>query len=274
MKQFAVIGNPISHSKSPEIHTAFAAQLMIELNYIKLLADEGQFATTAQAFFEHGIGANVTVPFKEEAMQFADTLSEDARLAGAVNTLAKKNGQIIGDNTDGIGLVRDIRDNHGYSLSDKRILIIGAGGAARGVILPIARETPASITIANRTHEKATLLAKQFNALTNITARPLTELNQPFDIIINATSTSLSGETLNLNPAIFHSAGLAYDMMYGNHPTAFMQLAEKYGTNAVDGLGMLVEQAAQSFQIWHGTRPETTGVIKKIRAQLKEPSKN
>lgn len=268
MKKFAVIGNPIAHSKSPEIHAAFAAQFDINLRYTKLLANEGKFAPTAVSFFERGAGANVTVPFKEDALRFAEELSQDAELAGAVNTLSRQGGIIKGDNTDGIGLVRDIRDNYQYPFTDKTVLIIGAGGAARGVILPIARENPTSITIANRTHDKAAALVKQFNHYATISALTFEQLSQPFNIIINATSASLTGQHLPLNCQVFSPDTLAYDMMYASEATPFMQLASACGATAVDGLGMLVEQAAKSFEIWHGILPETRSVIANLRRNL------
>lgn len=267
MKQFAVIGNPIAHSKSPEIHSAFAAQFGITLQYERLLANIGQFDLFAHNFFEYGVGANVTVPFKEDALKFADELSDEARLAGAVNTLLRQNNLIKGDNTDGIGLVRDIRDNHNVSLTNQKILLLGAGGAAKGVVLPIAREKPHSITIANRTPQKAEQLARQFTDYTNTIATSFEALTTPFDIIINATSASLSGQKLPLNPALFTNQTFAYDMMYGAKPTAFMQLAQSQGSKAVDGLGMLVEQAAKSFEIWHQVKPDTRPIIQGLQAQ-------
>ncbi len=268
MKQFAVIGNPIAHSKSPAIHTAFAAQFDIHLSYIKLLAGKGQFSPIATGFFERGTGANITVPFKEEALRFADELSQEARIAGAVNTLSRQGGVIKGDNTDGIGLVRDICNNHGFDFTGKKVLIIGAGGAARGVILPLAGENPTSISITNRTYAKAVALAEHFSDYTSIDAIPLAELSQPFDIVINATAASLTGQHLTLSSDIFNSGTIAYDMMYARQATPFMQFADSCGATAVDGLGMLVEQAAKSFAIWHGIMPETADVITKIRATL------
>lgn len=268
MKQFAVIGNPIAHSKSPDIHAAFAAQFEIQLNYERLLAKEGKFASTASRFFEYGIGANVTIPFKEAALQFADECSEAANLAGAVNTLSRQGDVIKGDNTDGIGLVRDIRDNHNVSFNNQNILIIGAGGASRGVILPIAKEAPLRITIVNRTLVKAQALSRQFAPYADIQASAFDELSQPFDIIINATSASLNGEALNLPNNIFDIETLAYDMMYGGKPTPFMQFAVESGAMAVNGLGMLVEQAAQSFEVWHGVAPTTQPVINMLRNKL------
>lgn len=268
MKQFVVIGNPIAHSKSPEIHTTFAEQFGISLQYQRLLANRGAFVICAKHFFEHGSGANITVPFKEDAKQFADVLSDDARLAGAVNTLSQDNGKIKGDNTDGVGLVRDIRDNHGQTFTQKNILIIGAGGASRGVILPIARENPKAITIANRTHEKAQKLTELFSQHTHINAKTFDELNTPFDVIINATSASLSGQKLPLPSQAISTNTFAYDMMYGAEPTAFMQFTKSHGATTADGLGMLVEQAAKSFEIWHGVKPETQDIIENIRSQL------
>ncbi len=268
MKQFAVFGNPIAHSKSPEIHQAFARQFDIDLSYQKILVSEGKFTVFASRFFESGAGANVTVPFKEDARQFADKLSDEAELAGAVNTLSRQHGVIIGDNTDGIGLVRDIRDNYGQTFCDKKLLIIGAGGASRGVILPLAKESPQFITLVNRTPEKAVQLAKRFLPYAVITPCTFAELNTPFDIIINATSSSLSGQQLPLCRHIVGNHTFAYDMMYGARPSAFMQFAEKHGAKAADGLGMLVEQAAESFAIWHGVKPQTREVIAMIRAIL------
>lgn len=269
MKQFVVIGNPIAHSKSPEIHLAFAKQLDISLQYQKLLAEIGEFSTCAQHFFKHGYGANVTVPFKENARQFANELSDEARIAGAVNTLTYKKGKIKGDNTDGVGLVKDIRNNHEKTFTRKNVLIIGAGGASRGVILPIAKENPQSITIVNRTHVKAQQLAKLFNRYTHINAKTFEKLNTPFDIIINATSASLSEQKLPLPTQIIDKNTFAYDMMYSAKPTTFMQFAQSQGATTADGLGMLVEQAAKSFEIWHGVEPVTKTVISTMRQQLK-----
>lgn len=269
MKQFVVIGNPIAHSRSPEIHTAFASQFDISLNYERLLAEVGKFSPTAMRFFERGTGANVTVPFKEDALRFADELSEVARLSGAVNTLTRKHGVIKGDNTDGIGLVRDIRDNYGVALCDKNVLIIGAGGAARGVLLSIAQEAPNSLTIVNRTEAKAHQLASLFTDYAQLNVQTFEQLSQPFDIIINATSASLLGESLMLKSTIFTANTLAYDMMYGAKPTAFMRFAVESGATAIDGLGMLVEQAAQSFEIWNGVKPNTNPVINHLRESLR-----
>lgn len=282
MKKFAVFGNPIAHSKSPEIHQAFAKQCGISLSYEKKLVEVGQFNQFAECFFTNGgSGANVTVPFKEDALRFADKLTDRAKLSGAVNTLAQKDSVIVGDNTDGIGLVTDIVTNHQQSLTDKKILIIGAGGAAKGVIVPLAEQCPKSITIVNRTVEKADNLAKHFTDYIDsriaIGACGFSELdndtdtkrgNKTFDVIINATSVALSGQTLNLPSDIFTDKVFAYDMMYGAKPTAFLQFAQNNGATVTDGLGMLVEQAAKSFEIWHGVKPDTDSVIKAIRYQM------
>lgn len=273
MKLFSVIGNPIAHSKSPEIHVAFAAQFDIAIDYRRLLAEVGKFNATALHFFERGSGANVTLPFKEDALNFADELSPVAQAAGAVNTLSRQGGIIKGDNTDGIGLVRDIQENYGVSLRDKSVLIVGAGGAARGVLLPIISEKPASLSLVNRTEAKAQALAEQFADQLPIAVETFATLSQPFDIVINATSASLSGNELPLPTEIFSVDTLAYDMMYGKYPTAFMQSAADCGATAVDGLGMLVEQAAKSFEIWHGVVPETPSVIKMLRQQLQSSDK-
>ncbi|MGY0399834.1 MAG: shikimate dehydrogenase [Ostreibacterium sp.] len=268
MKQFAVIGDPIAHSKSPDIHSAFAAQFGIQLTYTKLLADKQRFVTITTDFLTQGVGVNITLPFKEDALRVADELSDDAKRIGAVNTLTKKNGLVKGANTDGVGLVRDIRDNYGVEFTNKKVLVIGAGGASKGIILPIARENPQLIMVVNRTDERAVLLAKQFADYAKISAITFDELKTAFDIVINATSASLSGQKLALNPDIFAKTTLAYDMMYGAKPTPFMQLASQHGAMAVDGLGMLVEQAAESFNIWHGVLPDTKSVISQIRAML------
>lgn len=268
IKQFAVFGNPIAHSQSPSIHLAFAEQFKIALNYEKIFVNTGEFTRVARAFFQRGVGANVTVPFKEEALLFADTLSQAAQLAGAVNTLSLQQGKIVGDNTDGIGLVNDIRDNHQQAFADKKVLIIGAGGAARGVILPIAQQAPQSITLVNRTAKKAVLLAQQFSPHVSLQTTTFEQLNTAFDIVINATSAALSGQSLVLSPHVIQAQTFAYDMMYGINPTTFMQWAENHGATTSDGLGMLVEQAAASFAVWHGVKPQTQCVIAMIRRQL------
>ncbi|MPV86879.1 shikimate dehydrogenase [Ostreibacterium oceani] len=294
MKYFAVIGNPIAHSRSPEIHDAFAKALGLTINYQRLLSEPAQFTQTVNAFFhrtdvgvEHartecaearnpiaGHGMNVTVPFKEAALQYADELSEAAQIAGAVNTLTNQSGKIKGDNTDGIGLVTDILTNHQWPIADKRVLMVGAGGAARGCLLPILKQQPQQLTITNRSVDKAQSLAEGFQKYGNIDYADYTDyattdtLNRPYDIVINATAASLHGQMIALPAEIFSADTLAYDMMYAKKPTPFMTFAQQHRATAVDGLGMLVEQAAQAFYLWHGEHPETATVIQRIRQSL------
>ena len=264
--RYAVFGNPVAHSRSPAIHQMFAAQEGVAIEYERLLAEPGCFAQAAAAFFAAGgAGANVTVPFKTDACAWADSLSERARAAGAANTLIKQaNGRIHADNTDGLGLVADIGRNFQVALAGKRILLIGAGGAARGVILPLLECRPASLTIANRTAAKAQELA----AIFSIRAAGLGELPAAgFDIIINATSGSLSGQVPTSAPAVFAQCELAYDMAYGRESTAFMRFAAEAGAGrSADGLGMLVEQAAESYRLWRGSSPTTAPVLAALRA--------
>lgn len=265
-----MIGNPIAHSKSPEIHAFFAAQTQQNLTYERLLAPLDGFGATVRRFIhEGGRGANVTVPFKLEAHALATELSERAQAAGAVNTLKFDGNVIFGDNTDGIGLVTDIVRNAGVPVQGKRILLLGAGGAARGAILPLLSEHPLSLTIANRTHSKAIRLAQEFSMrYQNVGANDFAALREPFDIIINATSASLAADVPPLPPAVFGNGTLAYDMMYGKVPTVFMRFATQHGAGVRDGLGMLVEQAAESFLVWRGIRPDTAAVLAQLRAAL------
>lgn len=269
MDTYVVIGNPIAHSKSPEIHQRFARQTDQLLCYQRLLAPLQDFAVSVRDFIERGgKGANVTVPFKLEAYALADTLTERARLAGAVNTLQFGNGMILGDNTDGIGLVADIALNAGATLSGKRILLLGAGGAARGVLLPLLEQKPAELVLANRTAVKAQALAAHFSAYGNLAAVEYGALRGAFDVIINATSASLHAAMPPLPGSVFETATLAYDMMYGQQATLFMEFAMQHGARARDGLGMLVEQAAEAFLLWRGVRPETADVLAGLRAEL------
>lgn len=267
--RYAVIGNPIAHSKSPDIHACFAAQTGQNLLYERLLAPLDGFAETVREFIQQGgKGANVTVPFKLEAFALATSLTERASAAGAVNTLAFDAGTITGDNTDGIGLVSDIVRNAGVAIEGKKVLLLGAGGAARGVLLPVLDQCPAKLVIANRTITKATELASQFALHGPVAASAFDALQEPFDIIINATSASLADDVPPVAPAVFGNGALAYDMMYGKAHTVFMQFAERYGARVRDGLGMLVEQAAESFYIWRGVRPDTASVFAELRAKL------
>lgn len=272
MDRYAVFGNPIGHSKSPLIHQHFAEQTEQCLSYDKQLVAPDQFEQAAKAFFSaEGKGLNITVPFKLEAYAFADQLSERAKQAGAVNTLAlQQDGKILGENTDGIGMLRDITVNLGWQLENKRILLLGAGGAVRGVLGPLLGAEPESVVIANRTLAKAAQLAEQFSTQGNVQSCAYKELaGQCFDIVINGTAASLSGDLPPLPAKLLSSGACCYDMMYGREPTVFMRWAQQHNAAAVaDGLGMLVEQAAESFFLWRGVRPTTQAVISLIRHQL------
>ena len=263
---YAVIGNPVAHSKSPLIHTAFAQQTGQDLVYETLLAPADGFAATAAAFRERGgRGLNVTLPFKGEAFRFATRLSARARAAEAVNTLKFDSHEISGDNTDGAGLVNDLERNLGCRLRGLRVLLLGAGGAARGVVEPLLERQPVRPVLANRTLDKAQRLAQSFGgALEASTYAALA--GRQFDLVINATSASLAGELPPLPPGIFAHGALAYDMMYGRGETPFLVFARSEGAaSRADGLGMLVEQAAESFFIWRGVRPDSAAVLQQLR---------
>lgn len=270
--RYAVIGNPIEHSKSPRIHRAFAEQTGEELVYERLLGDPARFAEDIQNFLDSGgRGLNVTVPFKEEALRLVDELTPRARAAGAVNTLAlQPDGTLLGDNTDGVGLVRDLADNQGFDFHGKRILLLGAGGAARGVVRPLLEQEPDLLVIANRTAAKARQLAQELkDGRVEVRGVGLDELKgQPFDLIINATAAGLEGKVPAIPPECLATGGWIYDMMYGNEPTAFVRWGQRHGAaRALDGLGMLVEQAAESFRIWRGVSPATEAVIEELRSE-------
>lgn len=270
--RYAVFGNPVRHSRSPQIHAAFAAQTQQSLSYRAHLVELGRFDSTARDFFAGGgKGFNVTVPFKLDAFAFAQELSERARRAGAVNTMALQgDGTVYGDNTDGVGLARDITDNLGWQLAERRILILGAGGAVRGILEPLLRHEPDLVVIANRTVEKAQQLARGFGDIGEVRACRFEGLaGNQFDIIINATSASLAGELPPLPGDILNDGCCCYDLMYSVEPTPFMVWAASEMAWAVaDGLGMLVEQAAESFNLWRGVRPSTRPVIEMLRAGL------
>jgi len=260
--RYAVFGHPIAHSKSPQIHAAFARQTRQDMSYEAILAPRDGFASSVVAFIAAGgRGANVTVPFKEEAYRLASRLSPRAQHAGAVNTLVFDDG-ILGDNTDGAGLVADLTRNLRCALAGKRILLVGAGGAARGVIAPLLDQTPAEFVIANRTVGRAQELADLFGR--GVRACGFDALDMPFDLVINATAASLAGELPPLSPRIFTAGTLAYDMMYGRD-TPFLAFARSHGAATADGLGMLVEQAAEAFYLWRGVRPDTAPVIAALR---------
>lgn len=268
MDQYAVVGHPVSHSKSPQIHAMFAEQTRQAMSYSAIEAPLDDFEGVVTAFFQRGgKGLNVTVPFKEQAWSMCHCLSGRARLAGAVNTLyLDQYGKLCGDNTDGYGLVNDLIQQ-GIRLSGKNILIIGAGGAVKGVIQPILNEAPASLTLANRTKSKADELVSVFAKQGSIRSLAFEQLNKPFDLVINGTSASLGGQLPDISSAIFSAETVAYDMMYAQGDTVFNLWAKKNGVHtALDGLGMLVEQAAEAFYIWRGVRPETRDIIQVLRA--------
>jgi len=263
MLNFAVFGNPISHSKSPIIHQHFARQTNINMQYQAIFVPLNDFTNVVADFFASGgCGANVTVPFKLEAFNLADIITERAKLAGAVNTLHKlSNGKLLGDNTDGAGLVRDLSVNMGINITNKNILILGARGAARGIIAPILACKPKLLAISNRTKAKAIELINDFAHLGNI--KVFTNNLAKFDLIINATSSSLTGQNLDLSVIEFHKQTLAYDLAYANDVTLFMQTASNVGIKQTqDGWGMLIEQAAESFNLWHKIMPNTEDLLK------------
>ncbi len=264
--RYAVFGQPINHSKSPRIHQLFAAQTEQTLLYTAQEVSAEQFTATTEAFFaQGGKGLNCTVPLKELAWAWATHKTERAQLAKAVNTLAvQADGLVLGDNTDGCGLVRDLLVNHGITLLGKRILLLGAGGASRGILLPILEQSPACVVIANRTVNKAIDLAAEFVHKGIISGCGFVDLIAcaPFDVILNATSASLSGQLPPLTEGLLAEQGVCYDLAYGNEPTAFVRWGQAHhAAKSLDGLGMLVEQAAEAFFIWRGVYPETQPVI-------------
>ncbi|MGD9659753.1 MAG: shikimate dehydrogenase [Porticoccaceae bacterium] len=271
---YAVFGNPVKHSRSPDIHTRFAAQTGQDISYQRQLVGLEGFREAADRFFANGgRGLNITLPFKVDAYEYADELTPRARRAGAVNTLVRQDsGIILGDNTDGAGMVRDMLVNLGWSLTAKNILILGAGGAVRGVLEPLLQQRPASIAIANRTEAKAMDLANAFADLGAVTGCGFGELGEyPFDVIINGTSASLTGDLPPLPETVVTPTTCCYDMMYASEPTVFLRWAKTLGaTMCADGLGMLVEQAAESFRLWRGVSPNTSAVIAYLRLILAE----
>jgi shikimate dehydrogenase len=274
MDRYAVIGNPIAHSKSPRIHVEFARQTGQVLDYGRILCDPDRFAETVRAFFaEGGRGLNVTVPFKEAAWRLADERSPRAEAAGAVNTLIRlADGRLRGDNTDGPGLVRDLAGNHGFVFAGRQVLLLGAGGAARGVLQPLLETGLSGLTIANRTADKARELARmaasQAAGSGSVTGCGLDGLaGLRFDLILNATSAGLGGEVPPIPDDCLAPGGWTYDMLYGDRPTPFCLWGHGHGAaKALDGLGMLVEQAAESFRLWRGVSPRTAPVIALLRS--------
>jgi len=272
--RYAVMGNPVSHSKSPLIHDAFARQTAQRMTYEAIQVDEGGFAQAVGNFrAAGGKGLNITVPFKQEAWGLADKCSKRARQAEAVNTLVfSDTGDSYGDNTDGVGLVRDLVDNQGACVAGSRVLILGAGGAVRGVLGPLLCEKPREVLIANRTVDKAERLAVDFKSVVSACDFSALAARQ-FDLLINGTSASLAGMQLPLPDGLLAPGAWCYDMMYGDEPTVFMRWGEKQGAaRSLDGLGMLVEQAAESFLLWRGVRPATEPVIRALRGGAKNTS--
>jgi shikimate dehydrogenase len=266
--QYGVFGNPIGHSKSPLIHAAFARQTGQDIEYRAILAPADGFADAIDAFIaEGGKGANVTVPFKQEAYRRASRLTARAEQANAVNTLVFRDGEIIGDNTDGVGLLRDITRNLNTPIRDRRLLLLGAGGAACGIVGPLLGECPASLTIVNRTAARALSLAERFAASGPVSGGGYDALaGRQFDIVIDATSASLGGSMPALPLGLFAPGSLAYEMMYGLDDAPFCVFAREQGAGTIaEGLGMLLEQAAESFFVWRGIRPDCAPVAEILR---------
>ena len=269
--RYAVMGHPIAHSKSPFIHRRFAAQTGEPVAYDALLVEPGGFRAAVERFrAQGGGGLNVTIPFKEEAFALASRRTGRAERAGAVNTLWFEGAAVCGDNTDGVGLVRDLARNLGVVVEARSVLLLGAGGAARGVIGPLLDEKPRRIAIANRTASRAAELAGRFASQGPVSAVALDALPAGgFDIVINATAASLSGELPPVPRGTLRAGGIAYDTAYAANPTPFVEWGTREGASvATDGLGMLVEQAAESFRLWRGQEPLTAPVIDALRAQI------
>jgi shikimate dehydrogenase len=269
---YAVMGNPVSHSKSPRIHGLFAEQTGQRLQYTAIQVDPGGFEQAVRNFVANGgRGLNVTVPFKTNAWELSDTRTPRAESAGAVNTIVvQAQGVLHGDNTDGAGLINDIVKNQGGVIAGRSILLLGAGGAARGVLGPLLEQRPRELLIVNRTADRAVALAQSFSRLGAVAGCGYDDLaERRFDLVVNATSASLHGELPPLPDRVLAEGAWCYDMMYGAAPTPFMRWAEQRRAGKVsDGLGMLVEQAAESFFLWRGVRPETAPVIALLRREL------
>ena len=274
MDRFCVMGNPIEHSRSPWIHARFAALMGHNLHYDKRLVPLDGFMQAITAFrAEGGLGCNITVPFKFEAAQLARHLSPRAQLAGASNFLHFRNDGIHADNTDGAGLVNDIQNNAGVALAGCDVLLIGAGGASAGVLGPLIASQARRITVANRTLDKAKALVARHAALAQahgveIDSAELTTVQTPYDVVVNATASSLSGAGVPVSPSVLKPGALALDMMYGPAAAGFMNWAHAYQAIPRDGLGMLVEQAAEAFRLWRGVRPPSAQVLAELRATL------
>lgn len=275
---YAVLGNPIAHSKSPMIHRLFAEQTDQDLTYEAILVDpeETSFqAKVAQLSAQGYKGLNITVPFKLDAFELADQLSERAQLAQAVNTFHFKEGKILGDNTDGIGLINDIEINAGFAIQGKTVLILGSGGAVQGILDPLLQKQPGLVHIANRTAKRAQVLSDRFTAACDLTSSDWSSiplLEQGYDLIINGTAASLEGKLLPIEPQLIGENSLVYDMMYGTEPTCFLDWAKQHQPQCQvrDGLGMLVGQAAEAFRIWRGVEPQMQPVIEAIQTQMRQ----
>jgi shikimate dehydrogenase len=269
--RYAVIGNPIAQSKSPFIHSTFAALTGQDLEYTRIEGELGGFAKAVDAFrAAGGRGMNITAPFKLDAFAYATEHSERAQLAGAVNALKFEGQRVIAENFDGIGLVRDLIHNLNCPLKGKRILLLGAGGATRGALLPFFEQQPAQLTIVNRSVAKAQELVDKFKNAGNVSACGYSDLGtQQFDLVLNATSASLHSELPPLPTSVFAIGALAYELAYGKGLTPFLELALSAGVQRVaDGVGMLAEQAAEAFEWWRGVRPDTKDVIAKLTVPL------
>ena len=267
MDRYVVIGNPVAHSRSPLIHSRFAAQMRETIDYDRLFVPLGAFDEHALRFFAAGgRGANVTLPFKVDAYRFAHARSDRARAAGAANLLAAREDGVFADNTDGAGLVADLVRNLGIAIAGRRVLMVGAGGAARGVLAPLLAERPALLAIANRTPARALDLATRFASAGPVEAIGFDAVSDAFDLVVNATSSSTLGENLILPEGAIAAGTCVYDMAYGEAANAFLDQAREHGARVSDGLGMLVEQAAESWLVWRGTRPQTAAVLAELRA--------
>lgn len=269
--RYAVIGNPVRHSKSPEIHRAFARAAGVDLQYTTIEAPPGAFLEAVRSFREGGgLGLNVTAPFKLDAFAMADRLSRRANAAGSVNTLRFDGATVEADNFDGIGLLRDIEENLGYRISGRRLLLLGAGGAARGIVHPLVARRPAELVIANRDPARAREVATRIGDEHRVRAGGYDVIGEEgFDLVINATSASMRGELPPAASSIFRADGLAYELAYGLGTTPFLALSRAAGVQRLaDGVGMLVEQAAESFAWWRGIRPETRAIIRALTVPL------
>ncbi|MGE5625289.1 MAG: shikimate dehydrogenase [Bacillota bacterium] len=267
-ERYAVIGHPVDHSLSPALHAAFARQIGKTVDYARLDAAPGEFAATLRVFLDAGgRGLSVTLPYKEEAFALCHVLTPRAKKARAVNTLTvQKDGTLAGDNTDGAGLTRDLKENRHLSLRNKRILLLGAGGAARGVLTALLEEKPTRVQIANRTASRAVKLAERCRA-ENVQGGGYEAIRGTYDLVLNATSASLAGALPPLPEGCLTPHATCYDLFYSDRPTVFMLWAEHEGASHVcDGWGMLVEQAAEAFEIWHGVRPDTGTLVAAHRA--------